>query len=534
MPRRPQGPGARVGLVLLCGGLGCEPIGSFRGLDQSSDEVEVDDILVVSPATVDFGTVSPSDDDALRTLTLRNAGKQAVTVYGHDQLIGLYGEDADVFTLDAEPVMEIAPGEVHVLPVRFSPPTDGRWEAVLDIQPGDWRVEVMGRGSAPVVGVDDPAGTTAPIGCESSVTVDVFNQGSALLAVEELALDDPWDAWSLTADPTPAYLDPGGRLRLRYTFAPGYADDIGGMRPATVSVLTDDPRQPRSDVSLEGLALQVDGVEEGFTYSPGALVDLLVVADTDGVMGLRIPSVQDAVPALVDGFLDAGASLHTAVVTGESPCPQNLPVWADTSVERLARIQHLQDGLEGERGPASDWLGLHAATALAQADESGCLDGFLRPEARLHVLLVAGDLDRSELRASTQLARIAAEAPLSSQAMVSAILPTDTFGCGGTLYDENYAELTALSGGALIDLCAADLPTLVDQVAEAAMADVRIALERPLDRAPIPESIEVEVDGDAWPHFTYRAIDHTIVFDSSQPPRAGSEVVIRYRAVEEC
>ncbi len=37
-----------------------------------------------------------SAEDAQRTLTLRNAGSQAVTVYGHDQLIGLYGEDADV------------------------------------------------------------------------------------------------------------------------------------------------------------------------------------------------------------------------------------------------------------------------------------------------------------------------------------------------------------------------------------------------------------------------------------------------------
>jgi len=534
MPRRPQGPDAQVRLVLLCGLLGCEPLGSFRGLDKIDEETPGESILVVSPATIDFGTVTPSEAGTQRTLTLRNAGNEAVTVYGHDQLIGLYGEDAQVFSLSAEPVMDIAPGEVHVLPVVFAPPTDGRWEAVLEIQPGDWRVEVLGRGSAPVVGVDDPDGTTAPIGCESRVSVDVFNQGSEPLTVEDLVLDDPWDAWSLTVDPTPAQLDPGERLRLSYAFSPGYLGDSGGLRPATASVITDDPRQARSDVLLEGLALQVDGVEEQFTYSPGAVVDLMVVADTDGVMGLRIPSVQAAVPALIDGFLDVGTSLHTAVITGESPCPQTLPSWADTSVERLARIDHLQVGLEGERGPGSDWLGVQAVTALAQADEGGCLEGFLRPGARLHVLLVAGDHDQSEQSATTQLARIAAEAPVASQTMVSTILPTDTFGCGGTLYDETYAEMAVLSSGALVDLCSSDLSAIVGQIADAAVADLRLALEHPLEPEPIPESIEVEVDGDAWPHYEYRAEDHTIVFDSDRPPGAGSEVVVRYRAVEEC
>ena len=534
MPRRPQRPGARAGLVLICGGLGCEPIESFRGMEDADDTATGTEQLTVSPASLDFGTVSPSEEAAVRTLTLRNSGTTPMTVVGHDQFIGLFGDDSSVFSLDAEPFMELMPSEERALPVHFAPPTDGRWEAMLDIQPSSWQVSIVGRGSAPVVGIDEPAGTTASIGCESSVSVNVFNQGSAPLSVEDLSLDDPWDAWTLTADPTPTQLNPGERLRLRYAFAPRYADDSGGLRSAAMSVFTDDPRQPRSDVSLEGLALQVNGVEESFIYSTSEQIDLLMVADTDGVMGLQIPTVQAAVPALVESFMNVGASLHTAVVTGESPCPQTLPVWADTAVEEMARIEHLQDGLEGERGPGSDWLGIHAATTLAQADETGCLAGFLRPDARLHVVLIAGDHDQSGLRPATQLASIAAEAPLASQTMVSAILPTDTFGCSGTLYAESYAELTVLSGGALVDLCAANLSSAVHQIAVKAVSDVRLALERRLQREPIPESIQVEVDGVSWPHFTYRAEDHTIVFDESQPPSSGSEVLIRYRAVEEC
>mgnify|MGYP000273885983 CR=1 FL=1 len=514
---------------------GCEPLGSYRGPDTKSSPGTSEDTVVAYPSVVDFGTVSVDGGPAQRVLTLANPGDHTITVYGFDQPVGLYGDDAGVFTVDHDsPYVDIAPGEDIDVRVSFAPPTDGRWEAALLVQPGDQTIEVVGRGAAPVVGVDTPPSATANIGCEDSVAVDIFNQGSDRLRVTGLRLDDPWDAWDLAADPTPATVDPGERLRVRYTFAPEYMADSHGPRPATLTVETDDPRTPLQTVTLDGLAVQVDGVEEQFTYNPGAAVDLLVVADTDGVMGLQIPAVAAAMPALVDELHAVGATLHSAVVTGGSPCPETFPAFADLSVERFERASLLQDGLEGDAGAGSDRLGEHTVATLAQDFAGGCLEGFLRDDARLHVVLVAGDADLSTLRSSTQLAQIEAKAPNAANVFVSAILPTDTFGCDGTRYAPTYAELAVQSDGAVIDLCSDDLSGAMSQVADASVADLQAALEHTLGREPIPESIVVEVDGEVFDDFTYRVLDQTVVFDADHPPRAGATVVVRYRALEAC
>lgn len=512
---------------------GCEPLGSFRGSRPDPGTDAEAPLLVALPTVLDFGTVSATTP-ATRGLTLVNAGEHPVTVYGHDQPLGLLGDDASVFRVDAEPVLELEPDRQVDLQVEFVPTTDGRWEASLMVQPGDQRIDLVGRGSAPVIGVEEPDGTAATIGCENSVPVDIYNQGSEVLTVDALEVDDPWDAWQLAADPVPAQVRPGERLRVRYTFAPRYDADSHGLRPATLTVWSNDPASPRTALQLDGLALQVDGVEERFTYSPGASIDLLVVADTDGVMGLRIPEVTDALPALVTGLQAAGASLHSTVVTGGSPCPQTFPVYADVTVERDARVDALAEGLSGDPGVGSDRLGEHAAAALAQAVPGACLEGFLRPGARLHVLLVAGDDDLSTLQPATQLARLQAEAPNASRVTVSAILPTDTYGCDGTVYSPAYAELAASTDGALVDICADDLPGAVVAIADAAVAELEAALEHPLGRPPIPESLEVTVDGEPWSDFTYRPEDRTLVFPATAPPRAGAQVVVSYRAADDC
>jgi hypothetical protein len=521
-------------LLSVCVSAACEPLASHRGFASDKDVGTEEPLLVAYPSILDFGTVPVSSDLVVRTLTLENPGTVPVTVYGHDQPIGLYGEDIGVFTLDTEPILELAPGEVYAYAVMFSPQTDGRWEAALDLHPGEQVIEVVGRGSAPVLGVDEPTSAVATIGCEDSVAVDIYNQGSAPLTITDLDLDDPWDSWTLAADPVPAKVEPGERLRVRYSFSPEFDADSHGQRPASLTVHSDDPLTPSTTVALTGLAVQVDGVEERFIYSADSSVDLLVVADTDGVMGLRVPEVSAAMPTLVSNLVAVGASLQTAVVTGGSPCPETFPAFADPSYEILERAALLQAGLLGDAGLGSDRLGEHAAAALEQAGSGSCLDGFLRPDARLHVLLVAGDDDLSTLRSSTQLARIVARAPDASRVTVSTILPTDSYGCDGTIYSASYAELAAQTDGAVIDLCSDDLSAAMVQIADAAVADLDAAFEHALGRAPIPASIEVTVDGEPWPHFDYRAIDHTVVFDASRAPRAGAEVVIAYRAAEEC
>lgn len=524
----------RAVCVVWLTSMGCEPLSSYRGLDGADGGGQASGgSLAAIPTWLDFGTISAGGLPATRTLELVNTGDAAVSVFGHDQPVGLFDDNASVFSVESDGVLELEPGESVRLPVEFAPPTDGRWEAQLTIAPGPVPVDLLGRGRAPVVGADGPAGVVAAVGCESTATVEVFNQGSARLELSDLTLSDPWDVWSLAADPTPAFIEPGDRLRVRYRFSPAYDPSGGGLRQATTRLHTDDPRQPVLDVALEGLALDTEGVVESFTYQPTAAIDMLVVADTDGVMGLQIPGVQAAMPRLVDAFADAGVSLQAAVVTGDSACPTTSPPFAVPTDERALLLDVLESGLDGPFGPGSDRLGDHAVQALDQA-AGGCLQGLIREDAFLHVVLVAGDEDRSAASPATQLARIRAAAPAAAATRVSAVLPTDSLGCDGTVYSASYAGIAAAAGGAVIDLCADNLGDWLPLIATAALQDAAEPLAHTLAVEPIAESIAVTVDGEPWGAYRYDAASRTVLFDAASPPRAGASVSVTYRAIDDC
>ena len=86
----------------------CDPIGSAR-LDTSDTPVSGQDALVVSPATLDFGTISVLEDGFGRAdFTITNAGDQTIAVHGHDEIISLEGDADLVFEVAADPVFELA------------------------------------------------------------------------------------------------------------------------------------------------------------------------------------------------------------------------------------------------------------------------------------------------------------------------------------------------------------------------------------------------------------------------------------------
>ena len=89
--------------VLSC--LGCDPIGSAR-LTQDSGGFEGQEALVVSPRTLDFGTISVIDEGTTRARFLvTNAGDDTIAVHGHDEIIALNGDADLVFEVAADPIL---------------------------------------------------------------------------------------------------------------------------------------------------------------------------------------------------------------------------------------------------------------------------------------------------------------------------------------------------------------------------------------------------------------------------------------------
>ncbi len=523
-PRPRRLPAAPLALVVACGEL--DP---YRGPPADPGLAGPD--LVLSPAALDFGTAAAGAEEVERWLEVHNAGDTRLTVTGLDEpRASLQAVPEGTFRVGAPAALVLDPGETRRLPIWFAPGTAGRFEARIDANGGEDALELIGRGAAPVIGLTADPRPTAAYGCTATLGVELLNQGDLPLDIEDIALLGPDPAWSLRGDPSPARLAPGDRTRALLAFSPDWGDAAGGLRAVSLQVASTDPATPVAELRVEAVALEGATVTERFTYQPAQEVDLLFVADTDGVMELYAESLGSQSAPLFELLADAGASAHTAGLTGASACPATTPAWLDGAASPAARAGVLSSALGGPPGPGSEMLLEHALATLAL--RPACLLGFLRPGAALHLVLIAGDADTSPRAAEGQLAALAEAAPLASSWTVSALLPTDLAACAGTRYGAGYADAAFASGGAIGDLCDPDLDPFLEGVAGASLRGATGGLRVPLDPAPLPESVEVRVDGAIWREWSLDGAE--LVFPAEGAPPTGADVQVRYMAASPC
>ena len=193
----------------------------------------------------------------------------------------------------------------------------------------------------------------------------------------------------------------------------------------------------------------------------------------------------------------------------------------------------LNEGLRGSDGAGSNQLLSLAGNTLAEA-ESGCLAGFLRPGALLHVLVISGQSDGSHQSIDTQLSNIWSHAPNALDVMISAIVATEEDGCQGAHYGQGYTDAAISTGGEIGDLCAASWETVLENVAWRSGRRAEGGLSVTLGQAPVSETINVKIDGMTWTDWTYSAPDNAVRFSETNAPVAGSYVEIFYLQAQEC
>jgi hypothetical protein len=186
----------------------------------------------------------------------------------------------------------------------------------------------------------------------------------------------------------------------------------------------------------------------------------------------------------------------------------------------------VQVGTSGSRNER----GLQAA-AVAVRDARN--PGFIRPEARLQVIVLSDEDDQSPDSVESYLGDLLV-AGGEQGAMVHAIVGDEPAGCssGTTAADAGTRYLDAMraTGGYRESICAEDYTEIL----------VRIALELSgvrdtfyLTRLPAPTSIEVRVDDILVPNrdldgWTYEVGDNAIVFHGYAIPPDGANIAVEY------
>jgi hypothetical protein len=489
--------------------LGCEPITPWP--EASPDDFEGERIAV-SPALIDFGEVSATLQGELRReLSITNLGGEEVTVTGHDEPIG----DADVFRLEASPILTLAAGETRVVEVVFTPGTERSASAHLRFQPGEEAVRLLGEGRAPVLETEAASVPATVVGCTGTALVPVRNAGSEPL---ELSATVSGEDYAVVGWPPELLAGQAGVVEL--SFSPG-AD---GQRGGQLTLTSNDPLRPVEVVTLEALAYEGASVRESFRYAPTRTTDVLYAVQ--GGVFAGDPRVEAAAEAYALRLHDSAVDVQVASVASGAACPDARPYYSEPGDSALRLATILGQGFEEPAGRwDDDLLGLVEA-ALAEAEPGGCLDGWRRDGAALDLVLVGLTPPATDVLA--QADALASALPDGVPLRISVLAPL-----GGECGDAGaYADLPSRFGGVGGEVCQESWVAGFEGFADFPAAAVE--MRYPLAEAPVAGSLEVEADGVPLEGWSWDEATNSVVVPVVAAPTFGAGLDIRYVSAVSC
>lgn len=492
---------------------GCTTLGPWP--DTGTDDVdEPHSRIVASPALIDFGPLSVQDASSFSgTVILYNLGNTDEAVTGHDEPIG-----SDAFHVDAPPVLLMAPGETVELAVTYHPLTEQSDAAELLLSPSEETVRLLGVATAPVLEAARPHVDGVVVGCTGAGRIDLANVGSETLIVHGASIEhEEFDVVTV-----PDTISAGMSAAIELSFTPGG----GGPRYSTLTLSTNDPLRPDIGIIVTGNGSAGPIVTESFRYTPSNPTDLLFVVGTGSGMTGHVAKALDVIPDFVDALRDTNIDYHVTTLSEGSPCPAVTPGWAERADTRLQTEAVLERGFLGTSVGDDNLLDL-AVEALEHAGPGGCLEGYRREEADLHVIVVTDQPSRTDVARAEALLVAGVAAP--AELRVSALVPT-TPTCGTVAAD--YAGVAERHGGAASDLCATDWTDAFEGFAT--VPPGHESVRYPLAEVPVPSTIEVRAEGVPFAGWTYDQVDNTVVFGEDAAPALGAEITVDYVSSVSC
>jgi hypothetical protein len=263
-------------------------------------------------------------------------------------------------------------------------------------------------------------------------------------------------------------------------------------------------------------------------WTVGGDVDIVVFGDTSESMQDTLDTLADSVEVMVTRLQDVDVDWQLIAVTGPDGCGQNGILTQDTP----DWTGKFREGILTPPGEdlVDEW-GLHnAAQALAASVEGGCNEGFLRPDAHLHLMFISDEDDNSPgwdgtdpeyWRQYTDTYLAAKED--ASKVRLSAVAGPAPIGCSYADYGRGYAEAVEAVGGEFLSICD-DWALETDALADTSVVQATFALAK----EPLEDSVRVFVDGlervDGWHHDHVR---NEVAFDDDAP-YAGQGVRVSY------
>lgn len=540
--------------ILLLWAAGCGPVEEAR-----VEPVPAAPCIVVhhddSPAQgfVETGTVAPMNmgvvepgGEAARNLRIENRCRGVL------ELSALEIEGSPAFSGISSGTM-IPEGVIVTLSVGFLPPAADTYQAELVVRSNDpnhpgVRVPLFGQCGGPELEVTPLTWDYGAhyIGCEVAQPITLRNVGLGQVtvsgvelftaSVDEYALDlDP-----LTHGPLPFVLEaydeqrngPQVEVFLDYEPLDTFEDDV------FIEVRSDDPARPTIAVKATGTGTAYGNQTDRFDAPAEPEVDVLFVVGRGSIMDDVHDDLVEAFGAFYEDLEARGFDHHTAAVVGNGGCVIGPDPYIGADVSAAEAQGALRTMLDsgGDAVPitGSELAGhelMAAALGASAIGTGGCNEAFYREDAKIVVVYLSKVQDSSSSSWSSYVAQLNDLKADPDDIVVHAGAGEYPSGCEDAEAGNGFYEATVATGGTFFSICGTDWDAALADVARSGASTRSITLTQ----EPIPETIEVKVDGVrvsvGW---AYEVSTRSVVFDREYLPPGGSRIEVYYERLPDC
>ncbi len=486
--------------------------------------------IEVVPSTLDFGEVRANGGAETEAFVIRSIGTQPVEV----ESLELRGDVFGDFTIVDDPApIGLKPGEEVEVNVIFAPSELSQVTSNVLIYSSDQvdsllMVDLVGSGLAGSLTLDpNPLDYGAtPLLCTRDNGVTLTNTGASDVTVDDMVLTG--DAFELPVPHSlPFTLSPGQSTWIDGSFL---SPDIG-THTAELLITSDDPG---GDIVGSWLGSTDDGVamEDRWELPTAQKSDIVFSVDQSCSMSEDKLALAGQASNFIN-YLDSYASDWQIMVSSEDHgCSDTGILTASTP----NYVKTFEDGVfwGGLFADLTEALLSIADATIQETDAGECNNGFLRPDAILHVISVSDEpeqsLEETGVDWAQRVANINAKKGDPSMVKFSAIAGDYPGGCATADEGYGYFQATQSSGGVFLSICS-DWATPANMSLLASASVTRDTYQ--LSGTPVESTIEVVVNGSVVTDWTYDSARNAVVINSDVP-EGGDTVVITYDGTGAC
>jgi hypothetical protein len=510
----------------------CGPEPGLDGARHGEPDIE----LLVSG--LDFGSVEVGVDAPVSsTVEIFNRGDGRLTLDSVEVL-----DPEAPFTLTGPASWTIEPDSSTTLELLFDPRSHGRWETPLVIRSDDPvrpRADVMLEGAALAPSLAWAPGSWEPetwVGCEIHQTISIENHGNLNLSIQAVELISEGEDLFVSE-----LEDLNGHLDGLVTLAPGQALGLGGLGFAPreeqriggeLLIESDDPQRPEVIIPIEAESSIYGSEHDRWEVRIPTRVDVIWAVDRSDSMRDELEALPATIASLTHELAELGLDVQLAVTQHDSGCIQGDVPWVDGDTptdDAIATLEAMID-LDGPDSSYAEAALTQLLNTLRATAGGGCNAGLLRETAVTHLIGLSDEAEQSDQSWSTLVELLQSFEAEPEDLIIHGIGGDYPSGCGDAAPYTGMYEAAVATGGEFLSICAdweSQMPHLAGSV-------VRDPTRFPLSAEPLPDSIEVSVDGVLSGAWSYEEASNELVFDAASSPSDGQVVEASYLLQPSC